>query len=145
MTNSNKYFNPDMGVAISDALKEGLQVIQSTPLTLLLDIDTISQGLQFEHMYIPFLEAYEPNGEMEEWTSKGGNKHKILHMKIPLFVTHRIALETILGSDPQRSLFALARVKEGVEEPGLLFKPAAEPVKVVIDKDGSISRLTESP
>lgn len=123
MSNGNKYFNPDMASAISEVVKAGFEVIRSSPTTLLLDLDTVSQREQFDRMYIPFLEAYQPDGELEEWRSKGGNQHNVLHMKVPLFVTHRIALETILGSDPQRSLFALLRVKDGVEEPGLLFKP----------------------
>ena len=123
MNNANKYFNPDMAAVISKATKAGFEVIRSSPTTLLLDVDTTSQETQFARMYIPFLEAYQPNGELEEWKSKGGNIHMVLHMNNPLTVVHRIALETILGSDPQRSLFALLRVKKGVEEPGLLFKP----------------------
>lgn len=118
-----RYFNPSMFDAIKQAEAAGFEVIRSSPTTLLLDLDTVSQKSQFEDLYIPFLEAYQPDGELEEWTSKGGNKHIVLHLKKPVPAVRRIALETILGSDPRRSLFALERVVAGVEEPGLLFKP----------------------
>ena len=121
-----RYFNPSMEAAIKEAESKGFEVIHGTPTTLLLDLDTPGQRLRFEEMYALFLEFYEPDGDPEQWKSKGGNTHVVLRLKNPLPVEHRIALETILGSDPKRSLFALERVRAGVEEPGLLFKPKAD-------------------
>ena len=41
-----------------------------------------------------------------------------------------LALESILGSDPSRSLFTFGRIQAGVQDSGLLFKPAAVSKKV---------------
>jgi len=120
-----KYFNPHVESAISTAEALGFEVIRSTSKTLLLDIDTDAQWVQFEKM-LPIVREFVTVSEVERWLSKSKNTHVVIYLEKALGNTERTLLETILGSDPKRSLFAFGRLQAGVLEPGLLFKPKSK-------------------
>lgn len=63
---------------------------------------------------------------LDQWDSRGGNKHVVLRANQSLEVEQRILLQAILGSDRKRELFNWLRVDKGIENPITLFKPKGE-------------------
>jgi hypothetical protein len=61
--------------------------------------------------------------------SKSGAMHRHVWLKLrrPLPIGDRIALQAILGSDPERELLALAGAWHGKAKPVVLFRPSATP------------------
>lgn len=59
----------------------------------------------------------------EAWRSAGGNCHVLLTLSRDLDHTTRIALQSMLGSDPMRELLNLRRVLCGADDPIALFRP----------------------
>lgn len=64
-----------------------------------------------------------PEREWKQWYSKSGNVHVVVKLAEKLTEIERVALQTILGSDPKRELLNFSRVRVGIEHPILLFKP----------------------
>jgi len=62
---------------------------------------------------------------MMRWKSKGGvGTHVVLRFEKTTFTpAEAIALEGALGSDLKRVVLYIARLKNGVEQPRVLFKP----------------------
>lgn len=60
----------------------------------------------------------------EAWRSRGGNIHVMLTLGRDLDPITRIALQSMLGSDPMRELLNLRRVLCGADDPIALFRPS---------------------
>lgn len=115
--------------AIIEAEANGFEVVKSDEFTILLDLDGEEAKKRFDSMRSFLDQCFTIMGQ-EEWTSKSGGDHK--HIKLilagPLEVAERIAIQALMGSDPRRELLTLLNLKNGVENPSVLFKPLT-PVK----------------
>lgn len=110
-------------VNIRKARDEGFAIMYGDDLTLLLDLDTEAQLEQFKQMEVIVMEIFGKS--KEEWKSKSGNTHVLIRLNNPLSLELRIALQTVLGSDPKRSLCEIIQVIEKAN-PIVLFKPIKE-------------------
>lgn len=123
----------DISVTIADARAQaaeaGCDVIEGAESVLLLDYDNLEHAARFTHMRRKLDELF---GVIEEqwWISKSGGEHRhcriYLNAKLP--ATQRVALQAALGSDGYREMFAVRRLRLGVAEPSLLFKPKDSPI-----------------
>lgn len=123
--------------AVGQSLRRGRRVARSKGLsiavaddhTLQLDHDTAAQRAQFEWM-LPYVRRFLDVDITSETQSRSGedehHKHVYLRVAQALTPAERIALQTILGSDPMREWLNLVRVWGRVPEPIQLFetKPA---------------------
>lgn len=109
--------------SINEARLKGFTVVIADDWHLLLDID--SQDIPKEFWSILSM-CFDRFGIVVEdiWLSKSGNNHIVIKLDRPLPVLYRIALQSILGSDPRRDIMSLCSVEIGVKDPILLFKPA---------------------
>jgi len=123
-------FNPDIDAAIVTGFSRGFEVIQSTRNTLLLDIDSEDDFNRYKFA-LPLVMEFLNIKEIQMWESKGlaGHRHILITLNEDLHVLTRIALQAALGSDPRREIFAIERVKAGISEPSLLFRPKDAVVK----------------
>lgn len=116
--------------AIETALEEGFIVFQSSPTSLLLDIDIDRDNgaalRQYERV-LPL--AFEKFGveEKERWNSKSGtNLHIRLEIPYELPFGTRTLLQCALGSDAVREVLGyVSNTEFGVKEPSVLFRPPA--------------------
>jgi hypothetical protein len=60
---------------------------------------------------------------VEEYRSRGGNRHIILRVGMQISDLERVLLQAVLGSDPQREVLAWIRIRQGIPYPSSLFKP----------------------
>lgn len=113
---------------IAAAEAKGFIVVKGDDDTLLLDFDSEEGYAKFADTLLRFHGrlGFEYFGDIDTWHSKSGagHRHVVIHLTQPMGVAERIATQTALGSDPVRSLLGLARLRNGVVEPNLLFKPA---------------------
>jgi hypothetical protein len=108
------------------AEERGCDLIVADDRKLLLDLDGGSERLDFMYSQIDMLHR---NGALprlaapvQTWQSRSGaNYHAALWLVSPLPLVERIALQTILGSDPVREGLAYAR-RDGLN-PIVLFRP----------------------
>lgn len=112
-----------MDAARDRAIAEGLTVVLGEPHVLLLDLDDAAEIN--EAVLIKLIEVTSETPVGETWTSRGGRGH---HMQLTFqFWTftpaEAMALECALGSDPLRTLFGVSRLKNGVKQPRMLFRP----------------------
>lgn len=124
--------SPDIEEVVQAAIEAGYTVYRSTPDILLLDLDSpTAEKIYLDHM--PIVQVMYGAMEIERWKSKGGeNLHVVVKLNVELEIVTRLALQTMLGSDPLKELLSLKRVKEGQNEPCLLFKPAPKEVIEVV-------------
>lgn len=112
-----------------EAAKEGdFEIIESTPHTLLLDLDSEESYKKLDERLnlINKLMNYQFT-KTEEWRSKSGNWHVIIETRWGLGVESKIMFELMLGSDPARAMFALSRSKDHhPNQCSLLFKPTGK-------------------
>jgi len=109
------------------AQSAGLTVVEPDDFTLLIDLDGPEGYAQFERVFPRAAELFGLTIS-DRWPSKSGelyHEHVVVSVTDhgPLDVTTRVALQSILGSDPVRELLALKRFENGVAEPSTLFKP----------------------
>lgn len=97
------------------------QVDIAEPDELQLDIDTDEQYDRFNEMLPAVRETY-PITDVIETESKSGNRHIRVFTAYELSVPERIALQTLLGSDPRKELISLRRWLAGDPIPILLFE-----------------------
>ena len=120
----DSYVIKEEKAAIEQAKKRGMTVVQGDNNTLLLDLDASKDVERFKEMH-PMVDKYFGIVSEEYWPSKSGLPH--LHVKLiikaSLGPAERIALQTILGSDPKHECFGLVKFTQGHKEPSLLFKP----------------------
>lgn len=108
----------------AEAEARGDTVLVADARELFIDLDSDEQRKQFDQMFERVRLEYDC-AVAERWPSKTpGHEHVIVRMKSRDFtVAERIALQSILGSDPLRDLLTLARLHSGIEQPIRLFKP----------------------
>ena len=103
------------------ARKMGWEVDPAEENELQLDIDTEEQYNIFNRM-LPLVEDVYDIEEVVESPSKSGKRHIRLFTAYELSIGERIALQTILGSDPKKELASLRNWLAGDPEPILLFE-----------------------
>src|SRR6266566_3806529 len=86
---------------------------------LFIDLDTLDQHKQFLRMW-PQVKQQYPKIEYFLSFSKSGRVHIIVKMKTWLSFTQRVALQSILGSDPLRELLHLQSHEKGEANPMVL-------------------------
>ena len=93
--------------------------------TLLLDIDNGDMGLQdFKALYYTAVSnGILPGNGYETWPSRSKGWHVRITLTTPLCVEERIGLQSMLGSDRIRDLLSLARIRNNIENPIVLFRP----------------------
>ena len=90
---------------------------------LVIDLDTPESIEQFNTM-IPFVSANYMCERIEEWKSKSGKgEHRLITLELLLPRATKVALQTILGSDPKLELLNLKDIETGNSLPFCLFKP----------------------
>jgi hypothetical protein len=104
-----------------------LRADPAEPDELQIDLDTPEQEEQYRRM-LPHVEDVYDITDVVETPSKSGNKHVRIYTAYPLSVEERIALQTILGSDPKKELCSLRRWLSGDPIPILLFEREEENV-----------------
>lgn len=110
--------------AIEQAKLQGFEIVQGDAFTLLLDLDNPNQRRQFSEMRAMVDFHFQILNE-ESWESKSGSgrKHVKLLLGKSLGPAERMALQAILGSDPKRECFGIAKLASGIKAESLLFKP----------------------
>jgi hypothetical protein len=111
--------------AIEKAKNEGFEVVSSTETTLLLDLDGLESLIRYEKM-LSMVGRIFPSKEQRRWRSKSGeNWHIIVELEKALPPAERVALQSILGSDPNRDVMSLRQILDNSPvDPIILFKPA---------------------
>lgn len=101
----------------------GLAYHVATPTQLLLDLDTPAQWSQYQWMF-PYLTRYLhcTVTKVTDSRSNAGGKHVYIELAHPLTGAERIALQSILGSDPMREWLGLLRDWGGARDPIQLFE-----------------------
>jgi hypothetical protein len=107
------------------AKEAGFEVIQSSRVHLLLDLDTQEAREQFDRVYGSLVTNFFVTGR-EEWKSKSGNTHMRITLAEPIDdAATRYAIQAALGSDGVKELLSIVRLLNGVTEPSRLFRPAS--------------------
>jgi hypothetical protein len=108
---------------IAAAEESGLIVMRPDKTQLFLDLDTPAQMQQYESKR-EMVGRFFDFRETDRWVSKSGQGHHVVLTGPDGFsVEARIALQAALGSDPAKELLSIKRVKEGLIDPVLLFRP----------------------
>lgn len=106
------------------AVADGMEVIDGTDHTLLLDLDNEAAIAQY-HRMLPYMKQFGAALHPDEWASKSGKgRHVRIWLDKPATIHERIALQLLLGSDPFREMLSIRNVREGQANPIMLFKPA---------------------
>lgn len=127
----------------AEAEARGDEVLVATdPHELYIDIDGPDARKQFDRM-LPIVEREYGCCVAQRWQSKTpGHEHIIVRVTDREFtIAERIALQTILGSDPLRDLLTLKRLHDGVEQPIRLFRPKDAHVESFNSADLSLAAL----
>lgn len=130
-------FKDKQSEAIEEAKAQGFEVVESSPHTLLLDLDSDEAHDQLESR-LGLLNKLHYHGFtlLEEWRSKSNNWHVVINVKARLNTQTRILFELMLGSDPKRAMFSLARLYEThPNKCSLLFKPVKKSESFLTDDD----------
>lgn len=142
MPTDREYFEYLRDQTFSKARAEGLEVIIPTSNQIQLDIDRawphetayldrkIKEVRHLIHngdakaisVLLRFDEEFSIDRH-EAWRSVGGNIHVMLTLNRDLELLDRIAIQSILGSDPMRELCNLRRARRSAEDPIALFRP----------------------
>ncbi len=108
--------------AVDKAARLGMDLVLPKPNELFIDLDSISAAREFYNRWDIFLQVY-PTATVKYTTSKGGNLHAYVNMENPVeSMTHRIALQAALDSDPLREMIAVKHLLEGYEYPSCFFE-----------------------
>ncbi len=108
--------------AVDKAARLGMKLVLPEPNELFVDLDNHEAIKDFKVRWEEFLKVY-PLSSVTYTTSKGGNLHAYITMLEPVeSMTHRIALQAALGSDPLREMIAVKHLLEGYEYPSCFFE-----------------------
>jgi hypothetical protein len=114
---------------LADKLRCSVEVADANELQFDLDSDTAYET--FEWFYEEKLQPRFKGGlTMEEWRSKGGNRHVVVTLPQDLRVEDRIVLQALGGSDIGREFAALCCHWDGSPHPILLFRPLPVPISL---------------
>lgn len=128
-------------LAAHNAEANGFTVIRGDAWSLLLDLDTEQQRAQYEAV-LPHFEQNYAIEEIQSWPSKSGHRHTRIKLYTPISEpAMRYALQAALGSDPVREMLSIVRLRNGVPEPSMLFKPG--PAKVLYATPSDVDQLEE--
>jgi hypothetical protein len=146
MSSEREYFEELREKVFAEAVAKGSQVVIPFANQLQLDIDRPwpdwlkstestngnlicliihTGGKKMESVLNRFLLEIEVT-KWEAWRSEGGNCHIMMTLRYDLDVMYRIALQSILGSDPMREFLNMRRVMCAADDPIALFKPPAK-------------------
>lgn len=109
------------------AKERGCEVVLGTDRTLQLDLDDKAALDRYQHIYNQ-IQKHFPDliQSKEEWASMSGvGRHVVLRLSLALDIHQRIALQSLLGSDPIRELLSYRRALAGVPNETVLFRPLA--------------------
>jgi hypothetical protein len=110
-----------MAENIAEAAQK-FDIVQGSPTTLLLDLDTPEALAQFERVLPKIHDNFGVTG-VQTWRSKSGNTHKVVALACALTADIRVALQASLGSDGVKEALSVQRFLNGCEEPSVLFRP----------------------
>lgn len=108
--------------AIDTAKKAGFDVFETSPFTLLLDIDKESDLEHYAELY-PLAQQLYRVREISRWKSKDGGTHIVLESEDYLSAWTRLILQACLGSDRKRELLGLNLFNQNAACFSFLFKP----------------------
>lgn len=119
-----EYTGIDSSIAFAEAEQNGWKIVVPAPNELQIDIDSASQYDKHNHALEAFLRFFQIGG-VESHGSKSGAPGK-LHITITLMnevsPLERIALQSLLGSDPRRELLSYVRLKLNDPVPTLFME-----------------------
>lgn len=104
-----------------DARAQGCEVIDGTPTTLLLDLDSAQDLSQYGSLMQTCAERLGLK-ELSRWNSKCKGMHVVVECSA-MSARERVMLQAVLGSDRKRAVLGLMMIQDGIEEPNCLFKP----------------------
>lgn len=108
---------------IDKAKKAGFDVFETSPFTLLLDIDKESDLEHYAELY-PLAQQLCRVREINRWKSKDGGTHIVLESEDYLSAWTRLILQACLGSDRKRELLGLNLFNQNAAACfSFLFKP----------------------
>lgn len=107
---------------IEAAAKNGMEIIRTTPTTLLVDLDSNSHLPLFEKQFSLLKDALKLS-EIERYRSKSGTNWHIVLSCAPLTIEKRLLFQCLLGSDRKREALGILMNADGVKNPSVLFKP----------------------
>ncbi len=119
----------DNAAAFSKAAELGLEVVIPAANVLTVDIDSPNVSPTF-YKVLRNIENYFTVTKVIWTRSNSGNLHAYVTLSEPLNDLEKIILQSILGSDPLRELFSLARLKKGLELPILMFEKEDQLAKI---------------
>lgn len=123
----------ELDECIKDAREAGFEIITADQHTLLLDLDTEFAYKLYASRVTVLHEHYDVR-KIEQWLSKSGkNRHVRITMGESWDAPTRYAFQAALGSDGMRELLALVQLRNGCDEPCILFKPPTSEIKVLYD------------
>lgn len=108
--------------AVASAAELGFTVVHSSPDRILLDLDDGAAMDRYRQM-LPRLTSVFGLKEKERWRSKSGVGTHVVVECDPLPFASRVAIAACLGSDPMREGLAVAMLRDGKDEPSVLFRP----------------------
>lgn len=113
-----------MDAARERAVLEGLEIIEGTPSTLLVDLDN---GADMNQEMLTKLSEQFGGFTYQQWESRSGcGRHVRITMDVSFTPAQALALESALGSDPLRTILGVKRLQNGVVQPRMLFKPRSQ-------------------
>lgn len=122
--------------AVEKAIAEGCEVVYGSDLTLLLDLDTPESVATYRSRENYLVNRYKVDPRhAQEWPSKSGNLHVVIHLGVTASILERIALQAILGSDANREMLSLGDIRDDHANPIMLFKPASVVSKEKADRE----------
>ena len=108
----------------AEAVGAGMTVIESASDLLLIDCDSWQDKLRATAMLDELGRLFGGFEVTERYKSKSGKGwHLVIRIGMDLTPIERIALQAALGSDGFREMLAVACIRNGVDEPSVLFKP----------------------
>lgn len=141
MPSEREYFEEIRDQTFSKARQEGLEIVLPSPNQIQLDIDRPWTAEKFylqTYSQVSLLIHNRDNRKRqlvdrlihewsvvkwESWKSNGGNCHVQITFWRTFEPLEKVALQSILGSDPMRELLNFRRVLCGADDPIALFRP----------------------
>lgn len=113
--------------AVEKAKRFNCDIVIADDSTLQIDLDSDEALEVFDRQHLLLCDlGLLPSFNYEQSESKGGNTHITIPLGFSLSVEQRLLLQALLGSDLKREALSLKRVREGMPNPILLFKPRTE-------------------
>lgn len=137
-----RYFEELRDTVFANAKSRGFEIVLPSPSEIQLDIDMTWAAKHHKYTESSYEVSeiirrrlgvnFKMYGRLKHeftilrhqaWKSSNGNCHVVLTLGRELLPVERIAIQSMLGSDPMRELLNLRRVLCGAEDPVALFMP----------------------